>query len=144
MRSKLPVRGVDPDRTVKPQAIGQASSILATMEKKLVDGFVFAAPFPEIIEARGLGRIVINPLAGEIPEQRDVPYAIMATSRDTWAKKPDVIRGATRALTKAFKFTHEKPAETRNVMRKYFPEIEEPIFDRIVATYSKAVPTTPV
>jgi hypothetical protein len=29
-------------------------------------------------------------------------------------------------------------------MRKYFTEIEEPIFDRIVATYSKAVPTTPV
>jgi NitT/TauT family transport system substrate-binding protein len=144
IRSILLARGMDPDKTVKLQPIGQGASILAAIEKKLIDGFVFAAPIPEIVEARGLGKIVINPLEGEVPEQRDVPYAIMATSRDTWAKKPDVIRGSARALTKAFKFTHEKPAETRNVMRKYFPEIEEPVFDRIVATYSKAVPKTPV
>jgi len=144
IRTMLLARGMDPDKSLKLQPLGQGASILAAFEKKLTDGFVFAAPAPEMAEAKGLGRIVINPLAGEVPEQVDVPYAIMATSRDTWAKKPEVIRGAARALAKSFKFTHEKPAETRAVMRKYFPDIDEPIFDRIVATYAEAVPKTPV
>jgi NitT/TauT family transport system substrate-binding protein len=144
IRTLLLARGIDPDRAVKLQPLGNGASILAAFEKKLTDGFVFAAPAPEIVEARGLGRIVVNPLAGEIPEQVDVPYAIMATSRDTWAKKPDVIRGAARALTKAMTYVQEKPEETRKVMRQYFPDIDEPVFNRIVATYAKAVPKSPV
>src|SRR5258707_1156715 len=72
IRTMLMKRGLVPDQTVKLQPLGDGTAILAAFENKLTDGFVFAAPVPEIVEARGLGKIV-NPMAKEVPEQVGVP-----------------------------------------------------------------------
>jgi NitT/TauT family transport system substrate-binding protein len=144
IRKMLLARNMVPDQVVKLQPLGDGTAILAAFDKKLVDGFVFAAPVPEIVEARGLGKIVVNPMAREVPEQVGVPYAVMATSRATFAKKPEVIRAAARALTKALIFAHERPEETLKIMQHYFPDVEAPIITRIVTTYRGALPSTPV
>jgi NitT/TauT family transport system substrate-binding protein len=144
IRKMLLARSLVPDQVVKLQPLGDGTAILAAFDKKLVDGFVFAAPLPEIVEARGLGKIVVNPMAREVPEQVGVPYAVMATSRATFAKKPEVIRAAARAMTKAMIFAHDKPEETLKIMQHYFPDVEAPILARIVTTYRAALPSTPV
>src|SRR5471030_1396833 len=77
IRKMLLARGMIPDQVVKLQPLGDGTAILAAFDKKLVDGFVFASPVPEIVEARGLGKIVVNPMAREVPEQVGVPYAVM-------------------------------------------------------------------
>jgi NitT/TauT family transport system substrate-binding protein len=144
IRKMLLARNMVPDQVIKLQPLGDGTAILAAFDKKLVDGFVFAAPVPEIVEARGLGKIVVNPMAREVPEQVGVPYAVMATSRATFAKKPDVIRASARAMTKAMIFARDKPDETLKIMQHYFPDVEAPILARIVTTYRSALPTTPV
>ncbi len=144
IRKMFLARGMVPDQVVKLQPLGDGTAILAAFDKKLVDGFVFAAPVPEIVEARGLGKIVVNPMAREVPEQVGVPYAVMATSRATFAKKPEVIRASARAMTKALIFARDKPEETLKIMQHYFPDVEASILARIVTTYRAALPSTPV
>jgi NitT/TauT family transport system substrate-binding protein len=144
IRKMLLARNMVPDQVVKLQPLGDGTAILAAFDKKLVDGFVFAAPVPEIVEARGLGKIVVNPMAREVPEQVGVPYAVMATSRATFAKKPEVIRASARAMTKALIFARDKPEETLKIMQHYFPDVEPAILARIVTTYRAALPSSPV
>ena len=144
MRSLFYARGMDPDKLVKFQPMGTGTSQLAALEKKLTDGIVFPAPIPEIAVAKGLGKIAIDPFSGEVPELNGIPMVVMATNLETLSKKPEVIRKSTRALTKALIFAHKKPEETRKMMRQYFPELEEHIYNRVVETYSKATSKTPV
>lgn len=144
IRKMLLARNMVPDQVVKLQPLGDGTAILAAFDKKLVDGFVFAAPVPEIVEARGLGKIVVNPMAREVPEQVGVPYAVMATSRATFAKKSEVIRASARAMTKALIFARDKPEETLKIMQHYFPDVEPAILARIVTTYRAALPSSPV
>ncbi len=133
IRKMFLARGMVPDQVVKLQPLGDGTAILAAFDKKLVDGF-----------ARGIGKIVVNPMAREVPEQVGVPYAVMATSRATFAKKPEVIRASARAMTKALTFAHDKPEETLKIMQHYFPDVEASILARIVTTYRAALPSTPV
>lgn len=144
IRSILLARGYDPDKTVSLLPFGAGSSILAAFEKGLTDGVVYVAPVPEIIEQKGLGKTVINPFKNEVPELVDVPFVVTVTSRATLEKKPDLMRRAMRALTEAMEFAHNNPEETAKIMRQYFPDIDELLFNQVVETYRKATPRSPV
>jgi NitT/TauT family transport system substrate-binding protein len=144
IRSVLVARGYDPDKTVSLLPFGAGTSILAAFEKKLADGVVYVAPIPEIIEQKGLGKTIINPFKNEVPELINVPYVVIATSRATLEKKPDLVRRAMRALAKAMDFAQTHPAETTKIMRQYFPDLDETLFQTVVETYRKATPRSPV
>jgi NitT/TauT family transport system substrate-binding protein len=100
--------------------------------------------------ARGMDpdkEVNLQPFGGGaalVPEMKDVPMVVMATSKETLAAKPDLIRRATRALTKAMIFSHNKPEETKKIMRGYFPDMDAEVFASVVETYRNATPRTPV
>jgi NitT/TauT family transport system substrate-binding protein len=144
IRSVLLARGYDPDKTVSLLPFGAGTSILAAFEKKLTDGVVYVAPIPEIIEQKGLGKIVINPFKNEVPELVNVPFVVTVTSRATLEKKPDLMRRAMHALAKAMDFAQTHPEETAKIMRQYFPDLDELLFKQVVETYRKATPRSPV
>ncbi|MEA2879272.1 MAG: sulfonate transport system substrate-binding protein [Hyphomicrobiales bacterium] len=144
IRSVLVARNYDPDKTVNLVPFGSGSSILAAFEKKLTDGVVYVAPVPETIEQKGLGKSVINPFQNEVPELLNVPFVIMATSRETLAKKPALVRRALRAMAAAMEFAHTHPDETAKIMRPYFPDLEDSIFKTVAETYRKASARSPV
>ena len=73
----------------------------------------FTAPASESAGVEGVGTLVIDPFAETIPEIDGVPYTVIITSRDTLKNKPELLRAAVRALTKAMKFAHEKPDAAR-------------------------------
>jgi NitT/TauT family transport system substrate-binding protein len=143
IRSVLAARGYNPDKTVSLQPFGSGTSILAAFEKKLTDGVVYVAPIPETIEHRGLGKSVINPFIGEVPELNGVPYVIMATSRATLAGKRDLVARSMRALSKAMEFAHANPEATCKIVRPYFADLEESVFKLACETYRKATSRTP-
>lgn len=144
IRSVLVARGHNPDTMVSLQPFGSGTSILAAFEKKLSDGFVYVAPIPEIVEQRGIGKSVIDPFLNEVPELRGVPYVVMVTSRETMAKKPDLIRRAMRALTAAMAFAENNPKETAKIVRPYFPTLDEAVYATVFERYRKASANTPV
>ncbi|RDJ21914.1 ABC transporter substrate-binding protein [Bosea caraganae] len=140
LRSLFLARGMDPDKTVSIQPFGNGASQVAALEKNLTDGFVYPSPAPDIVVAKGLGSIMINPFAGEVPEIRDLPYIVMATTKDIWAKKPDAIRGVMRALAKASAFAQAKPAETKRLVRSYFKDIDDTLYDKVAEMNLVGIP----
>ena len=144
IRTLMRKRGMDPDKEMQLQTIGNGAAMLAAFERKIVEGFVWTAPFPEIVESRGLGKNVIDPFRKEVPELAPVLYVIMATTRQMLTKQPDLIFAATRAVTKALKFGREKPEETRAIVRKYFPELDASIADRVIDAYRLATASNPM
>ncbi len=144
IRSVLLARGYDPDKTVNLQPFGAGTSILAALEKKLTDGLVHVAPFPETVVQRGLGKVVIDPFSGEVPELNGVPFVVTVTSRETLQKKRPLLDRAMRALTAAMEFSQSHPEETCKIVRPYFSDLGEDIFKTVCETYRKASAPTPL
>lgn len=144
VRTLFKARGMDPDKVLQLQPLGGGSNMLAAVEKGITDGFAWSAPQPEIAELKGLGKIAINPLKGEVPEMRGVPYQSLATTRQIYDKKPDEMLRTMRALSKAMKFAQDKPEDAKNLVRTRFPNIDQTIFNTAWETYRHAIPKTPV
>ncbi len=143
-RTLTGTRGLDPDKDITIQPLGNGDSMLAALEKGLTDGFVFTSPIPETAVARGLGQIVVEPLNGDVPEADGVPYIIMATNPAMLQEKRPLLVKAVRAWTNAMKFTHEHKEEARRVVRNYFKQMDESVFNIAFDKYVKGVPTHPL
>jgi NitT/TauT family transport system substrate-binding protein len=144
LRSVLLARGMNPDTSMQIQTLGTGPTLLAAMEQGSTDGFVWMAPTVEMALSNGTGQVVLDPFKGQIPEVSGVPYIVFATSKKAMAEKPQVIKGALRALTRAMKLVQEKPQEAKTYVRAVFPELDPAIFEAVYATAVKGCPTTPV
>ncbi len=144
IRSLMLARGLDPDKEVKIQPLGDGSSQLAAFQRKMTDGFIFGAPFPQLAEKEGIGKVVISPFDEKIPEMKGMIFLCFTAARETISKKPQVMNSAMRALTRAIKLLREKPIEARAVLRKHYPDVEESVFNSAFDTYVKGVPESPV
>jgi ABC-type nitrate/sulfonate/bicarbonate transport system substrate-binding protein len=144
IRKMLLTRGLDPDRVVKLQPLGNQAAMLAAVQKKAVDGFVMSAPVDEIAQQRGTGVIAINPFAEPIPELAEVPYSVWGTSRATLQKRPAVMAASLRAITKAIKLAAENPEETLRVMRPQLKDVPPEALDAVIEKYRHGSARTPV
>lgn len=144
VRTFFVVRGMDPDKVINIQPVGSGASMLAAFEAGQVDGFAVSAPHVQVAVKKGLGIILANPLTGEVPEMKDIPYLSLVTSTDTVENRPELIRAMTRALTKAMLFAKENPDGARDIMRKHFDKVDDELFDEIWKTYKLGIPDTPV
>jgi NitT/TauT family transport system substrate-binding protein len=143
-RTLTSLRGLDPDKDIKILPLGNGDSMLAALQQGLTDGFVFTSPFPEIVVARNLGKIIAEPLLGEVPEAKDVPYIIMSTSRPTLESKRPLLVKAVRAWTKAMKFAQEDKEAARKIARQYYKDMDEAVFNVAFDKYVKGMSTHPV
>ena len=144
MRTIMLVRGMDPSRDVQLQPIGIGAPMVAAMQAGSTDGFAFMSPFTNIAVTRGIGQIIADPITGELPEYRDVPYQVITTSRATLAAKRPLLLHVVRALTMAMKFAHEDIEGSRRIARTFFQDTPESEFNLAFDNYIKAVPATPV
>lgn len=144
LRSLLRFRGHDPDKSLSIVPTGGGSNMLAALEKGATDGFAWGAPQSQTAVARGVGKIVVNPFTGEVPEIAGVPYLVIVTSRQTLEQKPDIIRRGVRAFARAMKLARDKPEEARALVRAHFADIDEAVFERAWQDYRKGIPPSPV
>jgi NitT/TauT family transport system substrate-binding protein len=144
MRTIMLVRGMDPSRDVQLQPIGIGAPMVAAMQQGATDGFAFMSPFTNISVSRGIGQIIADPMTGELPEYRDVPYQVITTSRATLTAKRPLLLKVVRALTRAMQFAHEDVEGSRKIVRAFFADTPEAEFNTAFDTYIKAVPTAPV
>jgi NitT/TauT family transport system substrate-binding protein len=144
MRTIMLVRGMDPSHDVQLQPIGIGAPMVAAMQAGATDGFAFMSPFTNIAVSRGIGQIIADPMTGQLPEYRDVPYQVITTSRATLAAKRPLLLKVVRALTRAMKFAHEDVEGSRKIARTFFEETPEAEFNTAFDVYIKAVPATPI
>jgi NitT/TauT family transport system substrate-binding protein len=144
IRKMLLARGLDPDKVVKLQPLGNQAAMLAAVQKKVVDGFVMSSPVDEIAQQRGTGIIAIDPFSEPIPELAEVPYSVWGTSRATLQKRPAVIAASLRAITKGIKLAAENPEETLRVMRPQLKDVPPEALDAVIGKYRHGAARTPV
>ena len=142
LRGLLKNRGVNPDSEISIQYMN-ASSLYGAFENKLLDGFVFGAPWSEAAEANGLGKAIFDPFSGEVPEIDGVIYKVICTSSATLAAKPDLIKRSMRALIRAMDLIHTNPEEARKVMRPVFAEMSDDAYNLMFDKYMVGVPANP-
>lgn len=144
LQSLLKARGMNPETDITVQPLGGADAMLAAMARGATDGFMYTSPVPEIAAQRGIGRIIVEPLNGDVPELRDLPYITFVTSRATLAKKRPQMLGMVRAYTKAMTFIQQNPAEAARLTHRFFPDVDAAIFNAAFAKYTKGLPTSPL
>lgn len=143
LRTLLRARDIDPDKVLKVIPTGGGSNMLAAMEKGANDGFVWGAPQTLTAANSGIGKIVIDPFKGEVPEVKGVPYIVITTTMDTIKKKPEMVRATVRAMTRAMQFARENPEEAKKAVRPAFAEMDDTVFNQAWDNYYKAIPETP-
>jgi NitT/TauT family transport system substrate-binding protein len=144
LRNMLLVRKMDPDSVLHIQPLGSADTMLAAFSKNMIDGMVTTAPYPEIVETKGLGLTIIDAMRGDLPEMRGVPYSAALTTRKTIAEHPDMIYGSTKAMARAMLLAKQHPDQARDSLRQYFPTVDRQVFDKMEASYRAASATSPV
>jgi NitT/TauT family transport system substrate-binding protein len=144
IRSVLLARGYDPDKYVTLQPLGGNTALYAAFKQRVIDGFVWTAPEPQLAMLENLGQIVVDPLSGETPEFKGVVFSVMVSSRDTIKARPQVLRGAVRAMAAAMKLIHENPDKARELTRRSFPNVNEQAFNLGFKQYLVGIPKSPV
>lgn len=144
VRALLNKRGMDPNRDITIQPLVTAEGMIAALERGATDGFCFTTPIPELAVSRKLGRIVLEPLNGDVPEAADVPYIIMATSPETIAAKRPLLLAMVRCWIKAMDLVRDHPADAAKLVRGYFPDVEQSVYDAAFLKYRQGVPTNPM
>jgi NitT/TauT family transport system substrate-binding protein len=143
-RAVLRARGMNPDKDITIQPLVTAETMLAALERGSSDGFCFTSPIPEYAVSKGWGKIILEPLNGDIPEANNVPYIIMATSPEVIAKKRPMLLAMVRSWTKAMDFVRDNPREASVLVRRYFPDMEDGVYNTAFDKYRKGVPTSPM
>jgi NitT/TauT family transport system substrate-binding protein len=144
LRSFFASRGMDADKEISIKPLGNAETILTAFQQGAVDGFVYSAPVPDLARTRAPSTIVIDPLAGDVPEFQDAPFAALCTSRETIEKKRAPLLATVRAFAKAMKFIAANPDETGAITRSRFKELDAEVFTSVFKRAIKGLPAEPI
>jgi NitT/TauT family transport system substrate-binding protein len=144
LRSLFASRGLEPDKEISIKPLGNAETILTAFARGAVDGFVYSAPVPDVARTRTPSTIVIDPLAGDVPEFQDAPFAALCTSRETIEKKRAPLLATVKAFTKAMKFIATHPDETGEITRTRFKELDPEVFRSVFKRSLKGLPAEPL
>ena len=144
LRSWLQARGKDPEAAITIQPLGSPPGIFAAFEQGAIDGFMLGAPFPQQAEAAGLGKTVIDPLKGGIPELDGVPYTALITRGDFVKEKPELTQKMVTALAKAIQKQETSPDEVGASLKSYFPETDDKIYAAFEPGFRGKSASTPI
>ena len=144
IRTLFVARDMNPDKEITLQTLGDGGTMLAAMEAKAIDGFVLGSPVTNHAVQKGLGRIAISAITGEVPEFNGLTYLGLIASREAIEKKAPVLQAMVRALARGMKFVRENPSEARRIARAHFSDIDEATFNETYTDHLKGIPDTPV
>ena len=144
VRTLLITRGMDPDKDLSLRPVRSGAPMIAAMTQGLVDGFVHVPPTTTLVERQNTGRMVINPLLGNVPELQDVPYLVVGSTRATVLKKRDLLIKTTRAIARASQLARDKPEEAQRSVRQLFKTMEDGEYRETFIAFAKGFPTSPI
>jgi NitT/TauT family transport system substrate-binding protein len=82
--------GMNADTDIQLVALGTGPAMVEGLEHGTVDGFVFISPYADLVEQRGLGKIIINQMHGDIPSLRGFVYTSYYGQRQALVDKRQV------------------------------------------------------
>jgi NitT/TauT family transport system substrate-binding protein len=103
MRAMAHDAKLDPDKDVTWLAVGLSPTAIPALKAGRVDTFITLSPGPTVVEALGLGEVLLDLRKGEGPANfKGVTYQGVTTLRKTATSRPKVVDGLIAAHTKAY------------------------------------------
>jgi NitT/TauT family transport system substrate-binding protein len=119
--------GLNPQTGIQVAMVGPPPAIQAAMENNRIDAFVLSPPEAGVAEARGYGKLLIDPNA-DFPALRGLPNLVLVAKRNPDAAAARRIAGACRAMTLgAQKVTADPDQAADKIQAQFFSRIPQPI-----------------
>lgn len=142
MRYYLRQAKLDPDKDAQIVAIGGGASLLAALESKQIDAYHLSPPTPYVAADKGIGTILIDGPAGDVPQFADFLYTAWATNRDWADKNANVASGFSRALRKGMDKIKANPDAAAERVAKYIGSTDIPLTKRVLNAFMPALSMT--
>lgn len=134
---------IKPDRDLQIVPILQASSVLASMSRGMIDVAMFSPPVPEKAVADGYADIYIDTIAGEVPATRGMLFTALLVTDQSLKKNPAALRALVRAIDRALKLIHTHPAKAGAAARKFMPKMGDALWNSAMQKMKQATPKDP-
>jgi NitT/TauT family transport system substrate-binding protein len=139
IRYYLRQAGLDPDRDAQIVAVGGGASLLAALESNQIDAYHLSPPTPYVAADKGVGTILIDGPAGDVPKFTDFLYTAWATNRDWATKNPNAASAFSRALKKAMQKIKADPDAAVPTVAKYIGSKDLPLTKRVLNAFLPAL-----
>jgi NitT/TauT family transport system substrate-binding protein len=143
-RAFLKNRGMDPDKDVYMVPFGPVGAGIAAFEQGKIDIFQWSSPIPEMLESKGIGKVIFNMSKGDIPEFNGYMWDSYFTTRNYLKENRETVLAFTRAIMKAINYIYEDRKGTMEVMKKTFPEATPELIEKSYQNILPAIPRKPV
>jgi NitT/TauT family transport system substrate-binding protein len=115
--------GLDPKRDATLVQIGGGGALNAAFRSGRIDAFMLSPPFPQAAEKDGVGKIIFNNTAGEIPELTGMSYIVLFTTKEFAEKNKPAVRAYVRGIQQSLKWIRENRAEALKMLgEKWFKD----------------------
>ncbi|MBI2861587.1 MAG: ABC transporter substrate-binding protein [Chloroflexi bacterium] len=109
--------GLDPERDVEITYIG-VDSLPAALEQGSVDVVSTSQPSTALLVAKGVGEMLLNYTAGDVPGTKE-GYFITATGhRPTMERQPEIYEAFARGLWRATRLVEQNQKDAADVLQK--------------------------
>ncbi len=136
--------GMNPDTDVELLALRTGPPILAALKQGTADVVVLSPPTGEQAVAEGFGTVLINPLAGEVPEIKGHIFHIGSASLRDIQQRPQLVKGAIKAIARAERMMRSDKANAKRVLQSHFKDLDPAVFDVAYENTAPAFPANPI
>lgn len=143
-RAFLKNRGIDPEKEVFIVPFGPVGAGVAAFEQGKIDVFQWSSPIPEMLEAKGVGKVIFNMSNGDVPEFNGYMWDSYFTTRKFYKENRETLVAFTRAIMKAIQYINENRKGTLEVIQKTFSEASPELVEKSYYNILPAIPKKPL
>lgn len=142
---RMIARSVDlnPDQDLTIVPLGSGGAMVSAFKQEQIEAFSISSPSAETGIVEGDGMMLFNLSKGEVPLLDGIAYTAMIATEEYINKHPEIIEKVMNAMYKATEFIKNDKEGTKEVLRKFFPEVDQEVFDIAFESNYSAFPTTP-
>jgi len=143
-RAFLKNRGIDPEREVFIVPFGPIGAGVAAFEQGKIDVFQWSSPMPEMLEAKGVGKVIFNMSNGDVPEFNGYMWDSYFTTLKFCRENRETVVAFTRAIMKAIQYINDNKKGALEVMQRTFSEASPDLIEKSYYNILPAIPKKPL
>lgn len=142
LRYLIKFNGLNPDTDFNILPLGSdMANILATFDRGLIKAGAYSSPFPEYVEQKGAGKVVVSLMRGDIKELAGTYYCGLLVNERFAQANPKLIQGVVSGVADAMLFIHSDTAKARDLAAQYIKPSDRKMFDAAFDAMVKAIPS---
>ncbi|MDE3075225.1 MAG: ABC transporter substrate-binding protein, partial [Chloroflexota bacterium] len=144
IRFLLQKQGMNPDKDVEIQALKTGPPMLAALKQGTIDAVVLSPPTGEQAVAGGYGVVLVNPMAGQVPELKGMIFHLGSANLKDIQSRPQLLTSAVKAIARAQRLMKTDKAKAKELLRPHFKALDPKVFDLAYEDTAGAFPANPI